>query len=85
MHFIFKFKFFDVLKNTFPMIFSATVMGCVGYLLKLISEKYVWHFIVVAICILLYFTVLLLFFPSLRREILSSKYALKIKNKFLKH
>lgn len=73
-------KITKVLKNTLPMALSAIVMGVLGYFLKQLSGFMVWQFAVIAICVVLYFAVLLGCFPKIRKELLESA----VMKKFLK-
>ena len=84
MRVIYKFKFWDVVKNIYPMVISALIMGVVGYILCGVSSSFLWQIVAVMICIIVYFTVLLLLFPKIRREILDSTYVIKIKQKIFK-
>ena len=68
MRIFYKFKFLDTIKNTLPMLISSCVMGAVGYLVKSLNSEIWWQFVCVFICIVTYFTVLLLF-PKSRKEI----------------
>lgn len=78
MHFGYKFKFWETIKNVFPAILSTAVMLGVGYGLKSFSVSIWWQVVSVFICIIVYFIVLLLCFPKVRREITSSGYYLKL-------
>ncbi len=84
MQILYGFRFTDILKNIFPMCLSALIMGGVGYGLLLCSQNILWQILAVFICIIVYFTFLLLLFPKVRKEIFESQYFIKIKNKFLK-
>lgn len=70
MRVIYKFKITDVIKNTFPMLASAAVMGIAGSGFKLIINAYWWQVVCVFFCIIIYFSVLFIF-PQTRREIFS--------------
>lgn len=74
-------KITKVLKNTLPMILSTVVMGVLGYFLKQLSGSVVWHFAVIAICVVVYFAVLLGCFPKMRKELLESAFMKKILKK----
>lgn len=75
-------KIDDMIRNTFPMFFSAIIMGVCGVGLRKISETIVWQFVAVFMCIVVYFLVLLAFFPKLRKELLEVTYIKKLKRKF---
>lgn len=66
---IFKIRFTDNIKNTYPQIISALIMGSAAYLLKGISDNIIWQFTVIAISAVLYF-VLLMLFKQTREDIL---------------
>ncbi|MBO7303965.1 MAG: lipopolysaccharide biosynthesis protein [Clostridia bacterium] len=66
----FGFKVTETVGNILPMLVSATIMGGVGFGLSLIIDSYIWDFACVAICVIVYFAVLLIF-PKIRREIFS--------------
>lgn len=68
MKFIIKFPVHKMFVNLFPTIFSTFVMGTTGYLLKSISDGIVWDLLNIAICIIIYFSVLILF-SSMRKEL----------------
>ncbi len=70
MRVAFGFKITETIGNVLPMIVSAVVMGGVGYGTSLIIDSYAWDFACVAICVVVYFALLLLF-PKIRREIFS--------------
>lgn len=78
MQVLYKFKFIDVLKNVFPMLLSSAFMGAVGYCLKQVNGHMAWQFVTVLICVVVYFTMLLLGFPKVRREVLQTAYIKKI-------
>jgi uncharacterized protein YacL len=82
MRVIFGFNIKDLIKNIFPMTMSAIIMGLCGWGLELISNRIIWQIFAVIICIIIYFTVLFVFFPKIRKEVFESKYFTKIKNKF---
>ena len=84
MRFLYGFKINIILKNILPMILSSLIMGGAGYGLLLVSQNILWQILSVFICIIVYFTILLLLFPKVRKEIFESQYFIKIKNKILK-
>lgn len=73
----FKFNFVKILKNISPAAISALIMGVFGYALKSVFEGIVWQFVVVFLCVIVYFVVLLTCFPKLRQELLATPYAQK--------
>ena len=85
MHILYKFRISDVVKNILPMILSSAVMGLVGYGLQHVSDNIVWQFVSIAICAVVYFSVLLVCFSKVRQETLEmplvKKLIAKIKKK----
>ena len=71
MQVVFKFKWFLSIKNIAPSMFCACVMGVIGFLLKQLSDNVVYHFLVIAFCVVIYFGLLFVLFKDLRREIFS--------------
>lgn len=61
---LFGFKFRDIFKNILPPMISTIIMGVVGWGLKQISTGIIWQFTVIAICIVVYFSVLWIVFPK---------------------
>ena len=82
MHFMYKFYVHKVFINVVPSLFSSVVMGIVGYFLKQINPAIWWQFVVIFICIIVYFAVLLTMFPKFRRELLKSQLVNKILTRF---
>ena len=85
MRICFQFKIFYIIKNVFPSIIASVVMGITGFFLQQITSHIIWQIISILICIIVYFIVLFVFFPHIRKEILSSTYVKKLKSKILKH
>ena len=50
------------------MLVSSAVMGAVGYFLKGITANILWQFVVVFICVIVYFSTLIVF-PSIRADV----------------
>lgn len=69
MQVLYRFRIWDAIKNVLPMICSSFVMGVVGYGLQQISEHILWQFVSIVICMVVYFTVLLVFFSTIRKEV----------------
>ncbi len=80
MHFMYGFKIQHILSNVLPMTISALIMGIAGYYIKQISDSIIWQLVSVFICIIIYFVVLIVLFPSVRKELMSH-----ISQKPLKH
>ena len=68
MKILYKFRFIDIIKNVIPMLVSSAVMGAVGYFLKGITANILWQFVVVFICVIVYFSTLIVF-PSIRADV----------------
>lgn len=70
------------IKNIIPEIISTGVMTICALVLKQVSDQFIWEFISIAICIILYFRILL-FLPYHRQEIwgLIKPYIQKIRQK----
>ncbi len=83
MHIMYGFKVQDILRNVFPMIISALIMGIAGYFMQQISSYVIWQFISVFVCIMIYFAVLLGLFPSIRHEVFDSTMGKKIMRRVL--
>ena len=81
MHCIYKFKFFDTVKNTVAPILSALLMGVAGYGLLQLGSGILWQLASVGICIVVYFTALFLLFPKIRRDVLGISYVQKVLKK----
>lgn len=84
MHVRYGFKLHHIVKNVFPMMLSATVMGFVGFALQQISASLLWDIVSIIICIAVYFAVLLLIFPDTKKELLESEYGKKLAGKLKK-
>ena len=69
MQVFFGFKWYDSFKNIFPSLLSACIMGVIGFTLKQVCDIMLYHFIVIALCVVIYFFVLLSVFKNLRKEI----------------
>lgn len=68
MKLAFGFNIFNMLKNIFPTLASAFIMGILGYLLQKISNNLIWSFISINVCALFYFVELNLF-PDMRKDL----------------
>lgn len=69
MWFVIRISPFKMLKNIFPLIFSSLIMGIAAFGLRLISQHIVWSFVSIFICIVLYFSILIIF-KSTRKEVI---------------
>lgn len=81
MHIMYGFKVQDILGNVLPMIISALIMGVAGYFMQQVSPSMIWQFASVFFCIIIYFSVLLGLFQSVRREVFDSTVGKKIMRK----
>lgn len=70
MHFVMKISTWKILKNVFPTALCATAMGFFGYFLQQLNSGLVWDIISIVLCAVFYFLLLLLF-PDIRKEILT--------------
>ena len=84
MHFMYKIRIPDVVKNTLPMIVCSVIMSVAGYLLRLVSSNLAWQIFAVIICAGVYFAALFALFPKIRREILETPQAKKIVARVIK-
>ena len=70
MRILFKVSIRGTVFNVLPSSLAAIVMGVTGHALKDMIDSYIWQICCVIICILVYFTVLLICFPKTRAECL---------------
>ena len=80
MHVAYGLKMMQIIRNIFPMAISSLIMGLIGYLLQQISVSMLWQFASILICVSVYFAVLLVISPSLRKDLLQTKFIKKLKN-----
>lgn len=69
MKFIIKMPIINTFKNIFIPMISAILMGRIGITIKTISTSLIWQIISIFICIIIYFTMLMMF-KSSRNDIL---------------
>lgn len=69
MKYVIKFPLRKMIRNVCPAAISAVAMGLIGYFLQLFNEGIIWSFVSIIICVILYFSFLLLF-PQIRIELL---------------
>ena len=81
MRIVYKFRVTDVFKNVFPPVFCALIMGAFGYFVRGLLPYLWWQLITIGLCIIVYFALLLLCFPKMRRELLSTPAVTKVLNK----
>lgn len=67
LSYIFEISFFKILKNIYPIIFSGVLMGILGYFTQNIYQNILWDFITILICIVFYFSILLIF-PNIKKD-----------------
>jgi O-antigen/teichoic acid export membrane protein len=82
----FKISTWSIIKNVYPTVISALLMGVLGYALQMLSTNIVWSIISIFICATFYFIVLMCF-RNIREEIFElpivqkgMKFVLKTKN-----
>lgn len=84
MQIVVRMRFVDILKNVFPVLIAAIIMGACGYGMQFLSDSLIWQFVSVLICVILY-AFLLLVNPAGRvilAEVPLLKRLLRIKSKF---
>lgn len=81
MHILYKFTIWQNIKNVFPMILSAGIMGVAGYFMQKLGTSMVWQFVSVFFCVIIYFAVLFGLFPSARKDLADTGILKKIKKK----
>ena len=82
--FKFRFNLGKIFVNVLPMFLSSFVMGGVGFFLICVSEKMLWQCLWILVCVIVYFTVLLGCFPSIRRELFGVPFVQKLIRKIKK-
>jgi len=70
IHAMYGFKVKSIIKNVLPIIISALFMGIAGYFMRQVSSSVIWQFVSVLFCIVIYFAILFVVFPSVRYELL---------------
>lgn len=70
MKFIIGIPIINIFKNIFIPTISAILMGIIGFIIKGISNSFIWQITSIFICIVLYFIILMLFKTS-RSDILN--------------
>lgn len=70
MYTVFKMSPLLMIKNVLPSIYCTLMMGGVALMLQLVSDKYIWSFLSIGICIIFYF-VILMRFPKSRKELVA--------------
>ncbi len=71
------FSISKMVSNILPPVIAAILMGCIGMALRQLNDSYVWQFVSIAICVVVYFGILLLSFGSKIRadlKVFKSKY-----------
>ncbi len=82
MRLVYKLSLRKMFANLFPAIVSTAIMVAAAIGLGFIMDAFWWDIVSVFICIIVYFVSLLLLFPKLRRELLSTPPVRKILSKF---
>lgn len=70
----------SIIKNVYPTVISALLMGLLGYGLQMVSSNIMWSIISIFICAIFYFIVLM-HFQNIRNEILSFSIVKKVLRK----
>ncbi len=65
------FSIISTIKNISPAVLSSIIMGLFALVFKQYSSSLIWDFISIFICIIIYFSILILF-PNTRKELRSS-------------
>ena len=68
--FVYHFSPIVMFRGLAPMIGSAFIMGAAGYVLRPLSPSLLWQIVSILLCIVIYFTVLLLFLEKNKKEII---------------
>ena len=77
-----KIKWYSIISNIARYLIASGVMYAAGYFLRMAFDNMIWQIAVVFLCMIIYFTVLFLFFPKSRNDV---KFATDIiKNKMRK-
>jgi O-antigen/teichoic acid export membrane protein len=66
---VMKISILKTINNVLPSIIAVIIMGIIGYLLKIVSDGFIWSIFSIVICVVSYIGVLLLF-PKMRIELL---------------
>lgn len=70
MQIVMKISISKTLKNVFPTLFSAIIMGILGFLFREVSSSIAWSILSIIICAIFYFIILFLF-PIIRIELIN--------------
>lgn len=68
MRCLFKFRLREMVKNLVSPLLCAAVMGLFGFWLRSLYDAFWWQLCAVALCVVLYFGLLMLF-PAMRRDL----------------
>ena len=63
-----------IIIGVLPIISSSIIMGVLGQFLKSVCEGIIWQLFSVLFCVIIYFIVLLIGFPHIRKELLGISY-----------
>lgn len=81
MRCVYKFKIFDYIIHIIPSITSSAIMLLAGFAIRNAINALWWQIISIFICIVVYFTLLLLLFKKTRNDLLEIPFVKKIVNK----
>ena len=74
-----KIKWYTIITNTARYIIASGAMYFSGYFLRMAFDNMIWQIAVVFMCMIIYFTVLFLFFPKSRNDVKFAKDIIKKK------
>ncbi len=77
MRVLFKFKVHETIGNLLPVILSSLIMAAAAIGLQQLGGSILWQIVSIAICVIVYFAVLLLMFPKMRKEIFGISFVRK--------
>lgn len=63
-----------IIKRELPIIYSAIIMGIIGWGLQNVSSQIIWQLVSIVICVCIYFSIMLVVSPSIRTELMSISY-----------
>ena len=73
----------SIFKNIHASLIATLCMGIIGLGLQQISATVIWSFISIAICVCVYFAILLMF-PKMREELMDLSFVKKLFRKMSK-
>lgn len=67
--FIIRISFFSMIKNILPQIIASFIMMLLSFILRSISNNFIWNIISIGICASVYMGVLYMFFPEIKKQL----------------